>query len=78
MTNKNINDFLKESITVFRTYRDRRPVNEADLEDAYKQFSEITAKYGVYDEDGTALNGWTYDFIFHGLLRELAKKEAND
>lgn len=78
MTNKNINDFLKESITVFRTYRDRRPVNEVDLEDAYKQFADITGRYGIYDEDGIALNGWIYDFIFHGLLRELAKKEAND
>ena len=78
MTNERINDFLKESITVFRQYRDGRPVTDHQMEDAYKQFSAITAKYGIYDEDGDALNGWIYDFVFSGLLRELQKEEDNN
>lgn len=78
MTNERINDFLKESITVFRQYRDSRPITDQQMEDAYTQFSAITGKYGIYDEDGNALNGWIYDFVFCGLLRELQKEEAND
>lgn len=78
MTNKNINDFLKESITVFRNYRDSRPVTDQQMEDAYTQFADITARYGIYDQDGTALNGWIFDFVFCGLLRELQKEEGNN
>lgn len=79
MTNQNINDFIKESYTVFRQYRDHRPVEDPETEiEVYRQFSEITSKYGIFDEDGKALNGWIYDFVFSGLMRELLKKEAND
>ena len=78
MKNEQIHDFLKETYSVFKKYSSRRPVNDKDLKESYEQFADITARYGIYDEDGTALNGWIYDFIFHGLLRELAKKEAND
>lgn len=75
MTNKDINDFVKETVTVFRKYRDRRPITDHTvLDEILTTIKEITAKYGVYDEDSVIVNGWTIDFAY-GLVRELMKEQ---
>lgn len=73
MTNAKINDFLKDAITIFRAYRDKRPLTPGTGEsEAYAAYEALTEKYGEYAPgDDNMKNGWIVDFMFNGLLREL-------
>lgn len=75
MTNQQINDLIKDAYTVFRKYRDRRPVtDEKELDDILDAFDGLTSKYAVYDANNDALNAWIFDFMYKGLVRELMSK----
>lgn len=79
MKNEQINNFLREAYSVFKKYSSSRPVkDEKDEAEMFDAFSEVTARYGIYDQNGDAKNAWIYDFVYKGLMRELMKKEADD
>lgn len=77
MTNAQINDFLKDAITIFRKYRDRRPITDEKTEhEVFAAYEMLTEKYGVYvGENNEIGNPWIIDFMFNGLLRELEASE---
>ena len=76
MTNKAINDFIKETVTMFRKYRERRPItDDAELDEILSIVKDLIAKYSVYESDSDIMeNGWTIDFAY-GLARELMKEK---
>lgn len=76
MTNKAINDFIKETVTVFRKYRERRPITDDKvLDEVLTAIKDLIAKYSVYENDSDIIvNGWTIDFAY-GLARELMKEQ---
>ena len=77
MTNAQINDFLKDAITIFRKYRDRRPITDEKTEhEVFAAYEALTEKYGAYvGENNEISNPWIIDFMFNGLLRELEARE---
>lgn len=76
MTNKEINDFLKEIITWFREYRDQRPITKEETKaQAWLKMSEILDKYGKYDKKGNALNDGIIKVAIW-LYRELQTAEG--
>ena len=75
MKNEQIHDFLKDAYTVFRKYRDRRPIPSDLQPEAWDAFMEIINQYIRYQGDSTEpVNSWIMDMAV-GLYRELEASE---
>lgn len=75
MKNEQIHDFLKDAYTVFKKYRDRRPIPDALQPEAWDAFAGIINQYIRYQGDSTdPVNGWIMDMAV-GLYRELEASE---
>lgn len=79
MTNKEINDFLKEVVTWFRKYRDQRPITDKKLLlMIYEELEDIMNRYGRYKKGSyEAANKWIIE-MSAGLYRELEQPEGKE
>ena len=75
MTNKDVNDFIKDAYTVFKKYRDCRPLPRELQPHAWDAFMGIINQYIRYQGDSTEpVNSWIMDMAV-GLYRELEASE---
>lgn len=78
MTNAQINNYIKDIYTVFRKYRDIRPIPDDKKAAIWDELDAAADKYAEYRTENP-LEGFANDWIYKtakGLFNELERAET--